>query len=167
MTEPPFSYLIQAALLLNAALFSAGAVYVWWFQWRKLRTYLPVPANVVSTGVAGSVESTTVSTGTPGQSSATACYYTPVVTYRYAVNGKEYTSSQVRPGSESATWSSYASRITEQYAPGQEVEAYYNPTDPSDAFLRREYGTLTYIVPAAAVIGWILTLGFLYFAFWR
>jgi len=87
-------------------------------------------ANVTDTGVGKS-------TGTEPGSPPT---YYPVIEYRYTVNGKEYTNSNYRLGSGRPTFDfrSEAEEITERYGSAGEVTVYYEESDPSNSFIKKD-----------------------------
>jgi hypothetical protein len=73
----------------------------------------------------------------PSPKSHRRYYYEPIVEYRYSVDGKEYVSNRVAVLTRHGhNWSH---TIVERYAKGKEVQAYYDPQNPSEAFLLREY----------------------------
>jgi hypothetical protein len=71
--------------------------------------------------------------------------YTPSIAYRYSVQGREYTSQTAMPLEFSSSNRSWAAAIVASYPAGAKATAYYNPTDPADAFLVREYSFFPYI----------------------
>jgi hypothetical protein len=120
-----------AALCLAAAVGSVGFA---WHQHRKVVTSQPVEAVVVSSGVEEQVND---EGGT---------MYRPSVVYRYDVGGRSYTSSEIFP---LTAWASErretAERFVRPFAVEQSVEAYYNPEEPSRAFLLKRYSFLPYL----------------------
>ncbi len=57
------------------------------------------------------------------------------ITYKYAVNGKVYTSNRIIAGNYSSNTSGRARKIIRQYREGSYVKAYYNPERPGEAVL--------------------------------
>ncbi len=104
-------------------------------QSTRLKRFLPVKAEVIETDV----ESHTSSSTSNGGSSTT---YKPVVTYRYEVNGQSYTCREVTPirfSSSDYDWArEVVARFEDARAGEQSVDAWYNPDDPSDAYLLKE-----------------------------
>jgi uncharacterized protein DUF3592 len=114
---------------------------------RRLTTYRPVSATVLST----SVEEHSDSDGST---------YEPVVVYRYYVDDRPYTASRVTPlkSSRSGRW---AHRIVAKYRVGDSYTAYYDPAEPSEAFLMRSRSIIPWAFIAIPSIG-LLILGVAY-----
>ncbi len=102
----------------------------------KMQTYLPVSARVISERI----ESHT-STDSDGHRSTS---YKPVIKYEYEVAGRAYTSEEVTTTSLSSS-RGWAQGILDRFKPGQQVEAWHDPADPSSAFLLREAMFFPYI----------------------
>lgn len=87
---------------------------------------------------AGTVVASEVRSFTRWKDGVQSTLYTPGITYRYTVNGREYTSDRYSLGAESA-WG--ASRIAEkkvnEYPAGSPVTVYYDPKAPADSVLER------------------------------
>ncbi len=92
---------------------------------RRLTTWQPVQATVLSTRV-------------DEHSDSDGSTYSPVVVYRYYVHERPYTSSRVLPVSESRS-GGWAYSIIAEYEPGAKYTAWYDPADPSAAYLRRSH----------------------------
>jgi hypothetical protein len=105
--------------------------YMAWSQDHAMRAHVPVTANVLSRDI----ESNSDSDGTT---------YRPVVKYRYTVNGRSYESDQVTVLKE-ASGHSWATGVLARIPSGDTVRAYYDPADPSSAFLLRETSFFPYI----------------------
>ncbi|WP_169980724.1 DUF3592 domain-containing protein [Tautonia rosea] len=103
-------------------------------QYRKLATYRPVEATVVSKSV--DVHSQTTRNARTGGVSRSFSYR-PIVRYQYEVEGRSMTSETVCP----LDWPSFRARgarkLIDRYEVGQPVTAYVDPEDPSIAFLDR------------------------------
>ena len=67
------------------------------------------------------------------------------ITYKYTVNGKEYTSNKIIAGDYSSDSSSRAQKIIRRYKKGSHVKAYYNPGRPSEAVLIPGGSILIYV----------------------
>jgi hypothetical protein len=102
-----------------------------WRQHQRISGFLPVRATVISS----EVRSHTSSKGSTS--------YSPEVTYRYEVSGRKFTGEDVLPLSMSAE-RSWAEGIVRRYPAGKTAEAYFNPADPSDSFLVKEYSFFPY-----------------------
>lgn len=103
-------------------------------QYRKLATYRPVEATVVSKMV--EVHSQTTRNARTGGISQSLSYR-PIVRYRYEAEGRSMFAETVRP----LDWPSFRSRgaqkLIDRYEVGQATTAYVDPQDPSKAFLDR------------------------------
>jgi len=97
-------------------------------QYIMMKTHLPIQATVLSTAV----ESRT--TRDMDDRAGRMTSYFPVVEYRYEVGGVSYVSKQVFPIDYGAS-SKWANKFINEYRVDQTVEAFYNPEDPSEAFL--------------------------------
>ena len=93
-----------------------------WHQERRLRVAQRIPA-VIETSV---VESHRGSKG--------GTTYSPKIGFRYRVAGSDYHSEDVYPLS-SSSGADEAEAVVQQFRPGQEVTAWYDPNKPSTAFL--------------------------------
>lgn len=63
----------------------------------------------------------------------------PNISYRYEVDGKEYTGTVIRPGGRMSFRSKRkAKEMEETYIPGGRVTVYYNPESPQDCCIDRE-----------------------------
>ena len=145
---------------LNAAAFIGlfGLVFggigggIMFREHQRLTTWLPVEATVLSKDV-------------DVNSDGDGTTYRPVVTYRYFVNDRPYTSNRVHPINEGRS-GGWAYRIVAQYELNASYTAYYNPADPTEAFLRRSRNI---VAPIFAGIGALLLVGsaFAVRATWR
>jgi hypothetical protein len=63
--------------------------------------------------------------------------YSPYVTYRYSVNGREYENDELSKFSTSYSSHAAVVRHAERYRPGADVQIFYNPDDPAESFLER------------------------------
>jgi len=124
--------------------------YMAWSQHHKITTYQPVPATVLSADVK--------TIRTRDSRGRTSTSYKPVVKYRYQVDGRTHTCDAVTPIEESGMHS-WAHGIVEQYPAGQETEAYYNPADPSEAFLVKQYSFFPYVFLLCPMPFWAIAIG--------
>lgn len=101
-------------------------------QHHQLRTFVATAGTVLSTKIE-----------TKPSSRKGGPTYRPVVAYRYEVAGCTYEQDQVTPSplSSSRDW---ARRTIARYHPGQPVEIFYDPTDPSKAYLQRRASFFPY-----------------------
>lgn len=76
--------------------------------------------------------------GGGGQTAGTrskTLYYIPKVAYGYTVNDQYYKSEQIRVGAWRTSQKEAAEAILAKYPLGQEVTAYYNPSNPAQSVL--------------------------------
>jgi hypothetical protein len=87
--------------------------------------------------------------------------YSSRISYRYAVNDKQYTSSQISTAkawdemyshSTGASDAAYEGTWLAKYPEGKTVVVYYNPRDPTDALLERDEYWLSFALFALAGI---------------
>ncbi|WP_051654209.1 DUF3592 domain-containing protein [Persephonella sp. KM09-Lau-8] len=71
-------------------------------------------------------------------------YYYPHIEYKYTVNGKEYISNRIFL-TEMASDYETIKKLVEKFPEGSKVKVYYNPFNPSDAVLKRNYHTGMFI----------------------
>jgi len=117
-----------------ASIFLAVGSGMAWHQERRLRVAQKIPAVI---------ESSTVEShrGSKGSTS-----YQPKIDFRYLVAGNEYHADAVYPLSgESSSDAAAAQAVVQQFQPGQEVTAWYDPYDPSSAFLIHRCSFFPYI----------------------
>jgi hypothetical protein len=79
--------------------------------------------------------------------------YEPIVTYRYTVGDREYTGWRVTPLGESHS-EEWARQLLGRFQVEQVYQGYYNPLDPSDAYLLKRYdaGPYCYILPMTLLL---------------
>jgi len=106
---------------------------------RRLTVFQPVTATVLSTRV-----------DEHGDSDGSS--YEPVVVYRYVVGDRQFTASQVTPLRESRG-SSWAFGIVRRYQVGASYTAFYDPSQPGDAFLIRKRSLLPWGFIGMSLIG--------------
>jgi len=100
-------------------------------QQRKLRTYQPVPAQILSSRVESSGS---------GQKRT----YTPVVVFRYEVAGHAYEGRDVRP-LKISSGHAWAQGIVGRFQAGDKTTAYCDPQNPVAAFLERHCTFFPYV----------------------
>ncbi len=71
-------------------------------------------------------------------------YYYPVIKYRYTVNGKEYTSDRIFLTKLASDYNTVKG-IVEKYPLNKKVKVYYNPFNPKEAVLKRNFHTGMFI----------------------
>jgi len=128
-------------VVVGAAFAGLGGVMVA-REYHRLSTWQPVQATVLGTHV-------DVNSDSDGET------YKPVVDYRYRVGGQTYTSRRTLPTGEgrSGRW---AYRVIARFNVGGTYTAWYDPADPSDAFIVR---SRSIIAPVFTIIGLVAVLG--------
>jgi hypothetical protein len=115
--------------LLLAILLGVGAVvgggYLWVSQNGGIDTYEPVDATVVHSELGSSDDGS----------------YHAAITYEYTVDGQTYESSNVFPGPGSRSGND-PQGLVDDHPEGASVTAYYDPANPSAAFLVKERSVL-------------------------
>lgn len=125
MFSPGRKLAVVVALLL---LVSGGTIGL--LQLRAMRTHQQTTGTVVETGME------TAEGGAAVRTSAETTVYRPAVSYTYTVEGETYTADSIMFGTEVATnGQDRAERVRSQFEAGEPVTVYYDPGDPSDAFL--------------------------------
>ncbi len=108
--------------------------------------------------VEGVVVSATVNT----HESDGSTMYKPVITYKYSVNGKEYTSPKLSFSDYSSSNSDYAYETVNKYPKGTKVTVFYNPEKPYKAVLEPGVGLFVYMPlglgAVFALVGFLLLL---------
>lgn len=138
---PPgfISRLVMAVPVAFLLYIAGSAGWGLWLQYWRLRTYVPVEAVVVSSGV---VKHSDADDG-----------WEPVVHYRYPADAPMYADTRVPPvrttGSE--LW---ARNLARRYSPGQRVTAYHDQVHHGDAFLLREpqYSRVPWVLVPLAIL---------------
>ena len=118
---------------LCSLLFLSIGIFVFWTRLSAQRRYRPVEAVILSKGFS--------SKDIPDADDEIMRVVGPVIEYEYRVGGATYRSRGVTSGTEEMRSGRWAERLLARYEVGQNVEAYYNPEEPSQAFLvKGDYG---------------------------
>jgi len=113
-------------------------------QHRRLTTFQLTEAEVLKTDVEYSPGSRGSSQHGSSRTDSEPTY-TPIVEYRYHVGGQVYSCDAVFPFlARLGGTQSWARRVVKPFRTGQKTAAYYNPHDPSDAFLVKKVTFLPY-----------------------
>lgn len=127
-------------------------------QRRLLASAIEVDAMIVESRVEKSVSANT--DRRPLRSNSTTSY-TPVVRFRYTVNGSEHESTMLRPTEIETGYASESSASAEltAFAEGAKVRAYVDPSLPEKGFVIKESGAgpvvflvLSLVAPAAGFL---------------
>ena len=121
---------------------------------RAERSFFPVEAVVLSKSIS---EDRGQAQESPGP------VYGPVVEYRYQVGGATCTCNTVFSAGDVKRSRAWADKICDRYQVGQPVWAYYNPAEPSQAFLLRGGRFVWRVVVGFGLLG-LVSLG--EFAYW-
>lgn len=105
-------------------------------QDRKIRTFQPVQAVVLSTDIVEHVSR--------NKNGSKSYSYEPVVSYQYEVQGLRHQSRTVLPIKENSSHA-WASGIVAKFPVGSKVQAYADPSNPGDAFLIRVHSYTPYL----------------------
>ena len=135
-------YFVALGVPLGVALLGFGILEVF-DQHRKITRYRPVEAEVLAHELQRAGRDT----------------FKPLTEYEYEVDGKTYTSDTVLPFTDSGA-RVWAQRILDRFPVGQAHEAWYDPDDPSQAFLWRQYQIFPYmtvLISLGMVIGSVYT----------
>ena len=127
------------------AVFTVVGTGLMGLQVERYLTYRPAPARVIG----GTVEEVR---GSKGGST-----YRPVITYTYAVDGREYTSSNVSIIKVSRGWK-WANGVVTRYRPGTETTAWYDPQDPSKSYLLHEISTMPLVFVIVPLVFGVLVV---------
>lgn len=137
--------------ILLGLLLVAGGGYLYWSGMQATANAEEVDATVLSSSV--------VDTDDTG-SSQDANEYTVRVEYRYAYDGREYTTENLCPGAgtecePSSDFRTDMQEFVEEYPEGETVTAYVPPSAPSNAYLVDTEPSL--IFPGIAAAGVLLS----------
>jgi hypothetical protein len=125
---------------------SAGyGVWTIWKQHRAITSAMPVAANVV-----GHETKELKASGFVAK--------VPLVKYTYMVNGQPYTCEAVTPA-EFMLPDTWAQSVFQQFPIGAQVQAQYDPNDPSQAFLIAKYSVYPYLPLLVGLVIAALGLG--------
>ena len=138
---------------LIPSIFACVGGFLAWSQDKKIQTYVPVDAKVLSTRIERKE-----SRDSDGHTSVS---YKPVVEYKYGVDGRDYQCNDVMPFSRSAS-NKWARSVVNQFPKGKTVTAYYDPGNPNKAFLIKRHSFFPYIFMHFPVIFWTVA-----FFVWR
>ncbi len=138
-----FLRLFLLGFTLFPLIFMGIGVGIAWHQHRMISTYRPVQVTVLSKEIK-----------THPSSSDGGPTYSPVIQYHYKVGETSYTCGQVTPLNESGGYA-WASRLNARFEIGDSYEAYYNPQNPAEAFLVREYTFFPYVFILFPMFFWV------------
>jgi len=121
---------IGAIVIIVAGAAAAGfGGYMWMEQGERIDSYETTEATVLSSEVEVEMRSDPDSSGQERT-------YTPEITYEYTVDGETYESSNIMPGpGQSSMGESRADSLVADHPEGETATAYYDPENPSNAFL--------------------------------
>lgn len=141
-----------------ALLFVGVGLYIVYVGFRKGRAssrrdeFVPVRARVRSSEL-GEYRSSGA-----GRHGTSTTRYQPEIEYEYRVDGETYTNDSVWPGEDLRGTNEEKRRaVVERYPEGETVEAFYDPGDPSVAFLENESQSTASITLIVFGAGFALT----------
>lgn len=127
------------AVVIGLAMMGAGG-YMWYEQGQRIDSYESTEGTVLSSGI---------------DSRPDGADYIDV-TYEYTVDGETYRGSNVEPGSgQVSTSRSRAEEFAENHPEGEPITVYYDPEDPSNAYLIENRNIF---FPAMAGFGAVFTI---------
>lgn len=131
---------ILLVLVVGLAMVGFGG-YMWLEQGERIRDYESTEATVLSSSV--------------GSGSDVGDDYIDV-TYEYTVDGQTYRSSNVEPGAGRGSMSrTRVEEFVENHPEGSTLTIYYDPEDPSNAYVLQERNLA---FPGMAAFGALFTL---------
>lgn len=105
------------------------------------------------------VEATVLNSEVKSSHSSGDTSYSEAIEYEYEVNDETFVSDSVNPGADAnRTTQSGAREYVEEYPEGATVEAFYDPEDPSVAFLENKSVLGQSIVYSVVAVS-VLTIG--------
>lgn len=120
----------------------------------------------IAEAVVSKVEMTSQTTRDTRRQSSTTTYHANL-TFRYAVNGREYTTDQVRWGQTLGSGDpTEAVVLALSYPEGRRVRVHYNPSQPDEAVVKPGLTGSAFLLPGAA-LAFLLFLGPACFMIWR
>lgn len=148
-TESQMLQVMAGFAVLAGLLFAGSGSWLMYTSVKKYRTsarrdaFEPVEAQVLGSELrVNSGESTS---------------YIPEIEYEFTVAGETYTSDSVYPGTDfNIKNRDFAESLVDRYSEGEVVEAYYDPEDPTDAFLENESVATRSIVFAIISVPFVL-----------
>lgn len=129
--------------LVFALLFVAVGGYLTYDHYRQQRQHEPVDGEIIETNLTHSRDGAD-----------------PHISYRYTVEGTQYTSSNICPGQGDHGCHGDARTVVDRYESGQQVTVYVDPDDPSDAYLL--HGKRPTAAMVAAAVGFVFTVLIVY-----
>lgn len=66
--------------------------------------------------------------------------YIPVISYRYEVDGQEYSNDRFTENTVGRGIQSSVQKIVNRYPPNSTIEIFYNVDDPADAYIHKGFG---------------------------
>lgn len=135
---------ILGAVFIPMLLLSLGSVIWGWYQISEQHRLLSTAEQTNAVVISSSVESQ-ANTGTRDGET----FYTPVVQFTFTLNEENYESTMVSPGRDAGPHN-WADEMVGEFPAGRKTTAYYDPADPSAAFLLLDYQTDPYLWMAFA-----------------
>lgn len=144
--------LIGIAVVLFAAWRLWGA-FKDWQQYRASADWQPIPAQILESRIEESAS------GIKDEKDETYSY-TPIITYSYQVMGQSYQGNLISFGSGnvSYTYDTKPKKIIGRHPVGSPATVYYNPADPSQSVLERNFNWSNMALWGAAGLAGVFTI---------
>jgi hypothetical protein len=114
-----------------------------------------VPAEILSSKVKVSQQE--------AEKKRTYTVYSANISFRYTVNGQEFTSNHAMVDQPAKTFSRDAEALVAKFPPGKTVMAHYDPANPSYAILETGASKSSYIAFLFGIL--LMTIGMVFFGF--
>jgi hypothetical protein len=137
-----FPLLLFVGVLL---FFVLAGIQLAWSNSVKQQNFVPMRVTIVDKRALQDIRRT----GPNGRNRTVV--YQPFVVYRYEVNGQAYESHRVWP-ERLYVDEEWAQEVLHQFKVGQVYDGYYDPNNPSDAFLIQDYNPAPAIAAGFALI---------------
>jgi hypothetical protein len=146
---------LTGILFLLLAVRTLWGVFKNWKQYRASAGWQPIPARILDSRVeeseSGSGEDYSVS-------------YSPIITYEYQTMGQSYRGNLIAFGSEGIGYGSRkkAEKVIARHPTGTPVTVYYNPADPSQSVLERNFNWSSAVsgIAIALISAWMIYVGY-------
>jgi hypothetical protein len=138
-------------IFILVSLLAATTAIKDWRRYRESESWLPATAQIVSGNISAQRGSKTTS-------------YVINIRYAYTVFGQSYEGGQFSFGSEGTGYDTRkrAEKVVAQYPTGSQVTIYYDPNNPQQAVLKRNYDSTGAIL--AMIVG-ILGTGMVIYSY--
>ncbi|MHC4211776.1 MAG: DUF3592 domain-containing protein [Planctomycetota bacterium] len=139
---------IMTGIIVAVVLSALFVVFSWFFlkdaflQNYRSATYKPVKAVVLSTDIL----LRSLSRSDPDEETEYYLGYEPVVKYQYEINSNKFANTDIYPIQRIFENRKHAEAVNGLYQRGEEIEAFYDPKNPSKSFLIKRYSYVPYLI---------------------